>query len=120
MRRHLAAILMVGAVALAGCGEDGGASDDSSPGAATTSPSPSPSAPECTEVWQEGEKLPTGYDGCVADGSVVEPDTRLCSSGQILVRYSSTHYAVRGGPVQQVDDLDTDREYQSTLRTCTG
>lgn len=116
IRQNLAAALLISVGVLGACADPA----DEAEGASSEATPSQPSAPECAEVWRADADLPTDYDGCLEDGELVEPDQRLCSSGQELVRYSTTHYAVRGGPIKQVDDLATDRRYQRILRNCTG
>ncbi len=115
MRKNLAAALLLAAGALAACGDSSDGADDASESTPTQ-----PEAAECAEVWRAGEELPHDYRGCTEGDEMVQADDRLCSSGQELVRYSTTHYAVRGGPIQEVEDLDADREFQRILRDCRG
>lgn len=92
---------------------------------ATASASPSPEvpadAPACEQVWQDGERLPRGYRGCVDAGTYVPSDVIGCSSGQRLVRHADRWYAVLGGTVHEASSpLDKDREYVADVRVCRG
>ena len=58
-------------------------------------PEPTNTVPTCSEVWVEGEKLPTDYEGCMdgealvvpvatADGTVHDEDRLMAQPGTVL------------------------------------
>jgi hypothetical protein len=86
----------------------------------TPEPSVPPDAPECAELWNEGGPLPRGYRGCVdRSGTYVPRDGLSCSSGQVLVQYRDTYYAVVGGTIHRAPTaLADDQDYRSAVRSC--
>lgn len=110
-------------------GNDSGsaqASPTESPsGGATTTASPTadPSAaglPACRDVWRAGKTLPNRYAGCADSGTAVAADDLACSSGQSIVTYAERFYAVRGGPIRRVADVDRSADYREMVETCRG
>ena len=111
--------------ALAGCGDD---SKDVAKDPATTgstgsaSPSSSSSAsglPACGDIWKAGGRIPSGYRGCVDNGTTVKADRRPCASGQVLVTYAGTYYGVVGGPVNPVPaGLQKSPKFRSAKQAC--
>lgn len=106
----------------AGCGDDSpdateGTDPASSSSGSTAAP---PGAPACDDVWQDGEKLPRSYRGCVdGSGAYVPQDGLSCSSGQRMVRYDDQYYGVLGGTVHEATQpLDQDRDYRTAVRSC--
>lgn len=89
----------------------------------STSPSPSdqPKKPQCDDVWQEGNKLPGGYDGCYDGDRRVKPDGRYCEIGKPLFTYKDNWYAAPGGPINHTEGpLEKDPGYQSAVLACGG
>jgi hypothetical protein len=121
LRAQLPVLALV-AIGLTACGSDQSAADDpAGSDDPSTSPAESPAAgPECGTLWQDGTTLPRSYDGCVDDsGQFVEKDALGCSSGQTIVRYDDTYYAVLGGSVHEASaPLDQDREYRAAVLRC--
>lgn len=122
-----AALLALG-LALTGCADDG---PDSATDPASQSPSAAPSSsptqpaertdPACAEVWVAGQRLPKPYRGCfdVDRERWAEPDVYQCSSGQRIVTYGRTFYAVQGRPVVETDGpRSRDRKFRSLMATC--
>jgi hypothetical protein len=125
---------------LSACGDDSASStatdpadSDSSSATATESasetatpsdsatPTPEPKEPQCDDVWQEGNKLPGGYDGCYDGDRRVKPNGRYCEIGKPLITYKSNWYATPGGPINHTDGpLAQDAGYQSAVRACGG
>jgi hypothetical protein len=57
----------------------------------------------------------------VLDGDEIPPDVLECSSGQRLVRFDETYYAVRGGLIREAPDgFDADADYRAAVRSCRG
>lgn len=124
------------ALALAACGSDGGeatpsvaadpsadSSSPSTPAAPTSSDAGSDipaDAPSCTDTWTEGAKLPRTYAGCVGDGEFIGRDVLECSSGQRLVRFDESFYAVLGGSIiaAQKSPLKKDADYRDVIVAC--
>lgn len=143
-KRRLTAVGLGLGLALAGCGADDGSgvtpvttgSSTTSEGAGTTpSPSspPSPTTPAssptervpadaaaCSDVWQDGAKLPRTYAGCVSEGEYLKRDVLGCSSGQRLVRFDEAFYAVLGGTITaaETSPLLKDRDYRDVVVAC--
>lgn len=138
-RLGLPGLLLVAGCALAGCGSDDTtptAADETS--AAPTSEAPSeadsaepgasegpdastipPGALDCAEVWQADATLPRRYAGCADGAQYVERDMIECSSGQRIVRFDDSFYAVLGGPVQVASpSLADDQDYRDVLTSC--
>jgi hypothetical protein len=125
-RIRTSACLLLLALGLAGCGDspaatDGvdGASSPSTSGPAGRETAP-PGTPDCEDVWQDGERLPRSYRGCVdASGEYVVRDGLSCSSGQLMVRYDDRYYGVLAGTVHEAaEPLDQDRDYRTAVRSC--
>jgi hypothetical protein len=124
------AALALPLVLVAGCGGDhatDAATDPaptaSSPSAASPSASPSsrPASPQCAEVWQAGETLPRGYDGCYEGERRVRANGRYCEFGKPLLTYDDRFYAVRGGRIAEAEKpFGQDAGYQGVLATCSG
>ncbi len=122
-RLLLAALALPLALATA-CGDD---SSDTAADVAPTTPAASTSAgdtarsPQCTDIWQDGAKLPGGYDGCYESAKRVKPDGRYCEFGKPLVTYDQTFYAVPGGTIREAQQpFVDDPGYQDVLRKCSG
>jgi hypothetical protein len=108
---HLAVLALV-TLGLTACG-----SDQSSE--ATGTGSSTNGMPACTSVWQDGATLPRTYGGCVQDDQVVAPDSLGCSSGQRIIRYADSYYAVPGGTVHAATKpLNGDRQYIAAVHRC--
>lgn len=121
------------ALALSGCGSDGGSdapTDPSAdPGASSSPAAPASSsaapdipadAPSCSDTWVVGAKLPRAYRGCVGDDEYLARDVLECSSGQRLVRYDESYYAVLGGTIiaAQKSPLRKDADYRRVIVAC--
>lgn len=96
------------------------ASETATPSESAT-PTPEPKEPQCDDVWQEGNKLPGGYDGCYDGDRRVKPDGRYCEIGKPLFTYKNNWYATPGGPINHTDGpLAKDAGYQSAVKACGG
>lgn len=132
--RCLALVGLGLSLALAGCGTEE-TLDPPTVATQSDSPSPSPSAsptttaseepvpadaPACSDVWQDGAKLPRTYAGCVAEDVYVERDVLECSSGQRLVRFDEAFYAVLGGTIKVAltSPLKKDDDYRDIVIAC--
>lgn len=123
----LVAALVLGG-ALVACGTDSGATSagrstptpaSESPSASETPSEPSgPQPPECSEVWEAGTRLPTGYRGCAEDGEPVRTDRIRCSFGLVIVTYADTFYAVPGDTINESASLKDDPEFRRTVNSC--
>lgn len=114
---------------IAACGSESSPDAADEPSSAST-PTPSAvtseaaavpdGAPACADVWSTDATLPRGYDGCVdSDGTYVPRDALGCSSGQVLVQYDDTFFAVVGGTVRRGSSpLADDRDYRAAVRSC--
>ena len=114
-RRSLAAFSapVLSVVLLAGCGSDDSGNAAEDPGSDSSTPAtPStpissdtapagPPLPACGDIWKVGATLPESYIGCDQGGTQMPAETFECSSGQILVTYGDTYWAVLEGKVQQ-------------------
>jgi hypothetical protein len=77
--------------------------------------------PQCAEVWQDGGRLPRGYQGCREGDTAVPADARGCSFGRPLVTYAGRFYAVPSGVVHETSGpLAKDRGYRSAMASCTA
>jgi uncharacterized protein YcfL len=118
--------LLVGAVAaltLAGCGSSSSttASDGSSSTAASSGPTssaPASTLPACTAVWVTGSKLPRAYAGCHTAAGDVRAHKIGCSSGQTIVIYTQSYYAVLGGSIHHAANILKDQGYLHSIRSC--
>jgi hypothetical protein len=149
MRSRLGLVAVAAALLLAaGCGDDAAQDEAGQAGAEATSaaptitanpsdsisasPSPTesgsatapssavPTGPECATTWAGDAKLPKGYQGCVGEGGWVAADRLGCSSGQALVRYADTFWAVPGGTIHATEGLDSDQGYRDAIASCRG
>jgi hypothetical protein len=136
VRSLIAALGCVALLAVSGCGSQPSAQHSAQHSAqrsagASTSPTPSsstttsqaaalPDWPGCASVWQVGQKLPGRYAGCLAGDTAVAADKRICESGQVLVTFRDSFYAVRGGLIARADNLRTDKAYRGKLHRCTA
>ena len=121
---------------MSACGDDSdsaaadpGSSDSSTPtdtlsptkptAEATDTPPTTPAWPACGEVWVSDARLPLAYRGCLEGDQAVEADNLPCSSGQRIVRYDDSFYAVAGGEIYQASGpLEKDKEYLKSVRIC--
>ncbi|WP_203336834.1 hypothetical protein [Nocardioides limicola] len=113
--RHLT-VAAVAALAVSGCGSG------SEPGAADPEPErPGEAAPDCAALWVDGGTLPEEYDGCVADGVLVEADGFPCEFGIPLFTYADRYYAVAGGRINETDGpLANSEQYLNAFDSCAG
>ena len=143
-RGTLVALLLPLALALAACGGDSDstatdpdasdsstATDTASPTEATETSEPSETAsettpptpdwPACGDVWVADARLALGYKGCLEGDTAVKADNLSCSSGQRIVRYDDSFFAVAGGTIYETSGpLDKDKVYLQKVRTCRG
>jgi len=147
-RGTLVALLLPLALSLAACGGDSDstatdpdASDSSTatdPTAGTASPTevtetsepsetasettpPTPDWPACGDVWVADARLALGYKGCLEGDTAVKADNLSCSSGQRIVRYDDSFFAVAGGTIYETSGpLEKDKVYLQKVRTCRG
>lgn len=118
------AISVAALLVLSACGNDTGtpeanADDTSAPSSPTDSSSTPVDGSSCESVWVEGSDLPQDYDGCVTDGTMVEPQILECSSGQRIVLYDDHYWALRGQRIgYAVDGLENDEKYKRVLYSC--
>ena len=143
-RGTLVALLLPLALSLAACGGDSDstatdpdasdsstATDTASPTEATETSEPSETAsettpptpdwPACGDVWVADAQLALGYKGCLEGDTAVKADNLSCSSGQRIVRYDDSFFAVAGGTIYETSGpLDKDKVYLQKVRTCRG
>ena len=143
-RGTLVALLLPLALSLAACGGDSDstatdpdasdsstATDTASPTEATETPEPSetpsettpptPDWPACGDVWVADARLALGYKGCLEGDEAVKADNLSCSSGQRIVRYDDSFFAVAGGTIYETSGpLEKDKVYLQKVRTCRG
>ncbi len=143
-RGTLVALLLPLALSLAACGGDSDstatdpdasdsstATDTASPTEATETSEPSETAsettpptpdwPACGDVWVADARLALGYKGCLEGDTAVKADNLSCSSGQRIVRYDDSFFAVAGGTIYETSGpLDKDKVYLQKVRTCRG
>ena len=141
-RGTLVALLLPLALSLAACGGDSDstatdpdasesstATDTASPTEATETSEPSETAsettpptpdwPACGDVWVADARLALGYKGCLEGDTAVKADNLSCSSGQRIVRYDDSFFAVAGGTIYETSGpLDKDKVYLQKVRTC--
>lgn len=129
-RAFVASLALLASMGLTSCGSEEpttarpsrGAESASEASSTSTSKStePAPSGtPECSEIWQDGRRLPRFYAGCVEGETYVKRDSLGCSSGQRMVTYADRFYAVLGGDVHEATEpLDKDRDYTAAVRRC--
>lgn len=111
------------AVLATGCGSRTGEQEraDEQPSSSPGATSSAAAGEACSEVWVEGEKLPSRYDGCDDGGSFVSKDVLSCSSGQRMVRFDDHYYAVLGGTIHETESvLDKDVGYRDAVASCRG
>ena len=143
-RGTLVALLLPLALSLAACGGDSDstatdpdasesstATDTASPTEVTETSEPSETAsettpptpdwPACGDVWVADARLALGYKGCLEGDTAVKADNLSCSSGQRIVRYDDSFFAVAGGTIYETSGpLDKDKVYLQKVRTCRG
>ena len=141
-RGTLVALLLPLALSLAACGGDSDStatdpdasdsstvSDTASPTEATETSEPSETAsettpptpdwPACGDVWVADARLALGYKGCLEGDTAVKADNLSCSSGQRIVRYDDSFFAVAGGSIYETSGpLEKDKVYLQKIRTC--
>ena len=112
------AAVAVALVALTGCGENT-RGQDAEGASSPASPSASNGAPDCADVWRDGEELPRAYAGCNSDEGFVAAEKLGCSSGQRMVSYGDHFYAVLGGTIHGTESpLEDDRGYRDAVASC--
>ena len=143
-RGTLFALLLPLALSLAACGGDSDSTatdpdaSDSSTATDTASPTevtetsepsetasettpPTPDWPACGDVWVADARLALGYKGCLEGDTAVKADNLSCSSGQRIVRYDDSFFAVAGGTIYETSGpLEKDKVYLQKVRTCRG
>jgi hypothetical protein len=143
-RGTLVALLLPLALSLAACGGDSDSTatdpdasdsstttDPASPTEAAQTPEPSespsetmpptPDWPACGDVWVADARLALGYKGCLEGETAVKADNLSCSSGQRMVRYDDSFFAVAGGSIYETSGpLEKDKLYLQKVRTCRG
>jgi hypothetical protein len=116
---------------LSACGDDSD-SAAADPGDSESTPSPTkptaeatdsapttPAWPACADTWVADAKLPLSYKGCLDGDQAVKADNLSCSSGQRIVRYDDSFYAVAGGMIHQASGpLEKDKAYLKSVRVC--
>ena len=86
---------------------------------ATESAPATPDWPACADTWVADAKLPLAYKGCLDGDQAVKADNLPCSSGQRIVRYDNSFYAVAGGMIHEASGpLEKDKEYLKSIRVC--
>lgn len=122
--RVLGLALVLGlAAGTAACGEREGTPRADSSASSKTSPTtrPTPTIPDCGQVWKAGQRFPEDYRGCKAAGKMVAPAPIVCESGQLIYRYQDRFYATDGAPIRHSrGPLRDDPQYQRTYRACTA
>ncbi|CAN5471766.1 hypothetical protein BH11ACT8_BH11ACT8_25280 [soil metagenome] len=133
LRRAAIALGSVAVVmAMAGCGGSSSVADDpeSTPSETpssdatsevTSAPATEPAdsaLPACTDVWVADAKLPSSYQGCFDGTADVKVDRLRCSSGQTIVSYDDTYWAVPGAQVHQTAGLSKDSEFKDAKQSC--
>src|SRR6188472_1121147 len=143
-RGTLVALLLPLALSLTACGGDSDSTatdpdaSDSSTATDTASPTeatetaeasetpsettpPTPDWPACGDVWVADAQLALGYKGCLEGDTAVKADNLSCSSGQRIVRYDDSFFAVAGGTIYETSGpLEKDKVYLQKVRTCRG
>ena len=143
-RGTLVALVLPLALSLAACGGDSDSTatdpdaSDSSTATDTASPTeatetaeasetpsettpPTPDWPACGDVWVADARLALGYKGCLEGDTAVKADNLSCSSGQRIVRYDDSFFAVAGGTIYETSGpLEKDKLYLQKVRTCRG
>lgn len=120
-----AAAIVLAATLLVGCGADS-ADDDppaTTPSLTDTTESSGPTEPLCSDVWVEGEVLVKPYAGChdAETDAWVDSDVTHCSSGQRIVTFADSFYAVPGREVVEVaGPLADDPDFTQMLASCTA
>ena len=141
-RGTLVALLLPLALSLTACGGDSDSTatdpdaSDSSTATDTASPTevtetsepsetasettpPTPDWPACGDVWVADARLALGYKGCLEGDTAVKADNLSCSSGQRIVRYDDSFFAVAGGSIYETSGpLEKDKVYLQKIRTC--
>jgi len=141
-RGTLVALLLPLALSLTACGGDSDSTatdpdaSDSSTATDTASPTeatetaeasetpsettpPTPDWPACGDVWVADAQLALGYKGCLEGDTAVKADNLSCSSGQRIVRYDDSFFAVAGGSIYETSGpLEKDKVYLQKIRTC--
>lgn len=125
-RALVVSLALLASVGLTSCGDEEptatGSSSSSDP--SSTAPSESmepapPGTPECSEIWQDGHRVPRFYAGCADEGAYVKREAIGCSSGQRMVTYADRFYAVLGGDVHEATEpLEQDDDYTASVRRC--
>jgi hypothetical protein len=133
--------LLLGALALGGCGNEADerasdpATSESSSETPSETPTESPESPEssapsepatdpanglpvCEDVWVDGLDLPTDYTACSQDGNAVKPVKKMCGFGSPMIIQADRYYALRGNRVNDVGDIATSEQFKSALAAC--
>jgi len=128
---RLIPVLLVSALALAGCGSESGDSASAPTVATQSAESPTdqptsaptkatPDWPSCGSVWKGGATLKRSYKGCLDDGEPVKADRILCSFGTPIITYAHRYYAQPGHQIHDEGSLKKSAEFQHDLDICTG
>lgn len=112
--RRLVLALAVPALLMAGCSsdDDGGTPAGERSDSSASSTDAAATYPACDDVWQAGQTLPDGYEGCQEGDSVVAAVYYECKTGGQYTSYDDALFALEGGPIVEtvgdVADLRSD------------
>lgn len=126
-----ASVLVVGLFAGCGADDETGPADASGTSASShpeTEPEGSAATteatdPTCASVWSAGERLPRPYRGCFdeARDEWVPAEVWHCSTGQRIVTFGDSFYAVRGESIVETStSLQDDAEFAEMMAVCTA
>ena len=77
--------------------------------------------PQCGDIWQAGETLPSAYKRCFEGDTAVKASSRYCEFGKPLITYDDRFYAVRDGRIAEATEPFADDDgYQDVLAKCSG
>ncbi len=97
---------------------DPSSSSSQSPSESTSESADPGTSTECADIWIDGQELPEDYTSCTADGETIKPAKKPCGYGATFLEQDGRFYAMKGGPITDAGDLETNEEYQQLLATC--
>lgn len=124
MIRTLPALFLL--ITVAACSSDGRSDIDEPTANATATTSAPATVPACSDVWNDGERLPDDYAGCTPAEGATAGNIATCDNGadkyatyviKNADNIETPYFALLGGPIFEYTD-DEFGPYATAFRDC--